>query len=492
MSLISIEHLTFAYPGSYDPVFEDASFRMDTDWRIGLVGRNGRGKTTLLRLLRGEFPYEGRITASVRFDYFPYPVAEPSRRTEDALRAVCPEAEDWRLERELSLLDVDPGALARPFNTLSGGEQTKTLLAALFLNEGRFLLVDEPTNHLDAAAREAVAAYLRRKSGFILVSHDRQMLDACVDHILSINRATIEVTSGSYSAWRQSFERRQAFEKTQNEKLKGEIAHMQEASRRASGWSDRVEKTKNGQRNSGVKADKGYIGAKSAKMMKTAKALDARRERALEEKQALLKDEELEGSLKLAPLVHPGARLAQFLAVSPCYDGRAVCPPVTLDITRGERIALEGRNGCGKSSLLKLLLGEPIAHTGEIRRASGLVVSYVPQSTAGLSGSLSRYAADSGLDETLFITILRKMGFDREQFEKDMADFSQGQKKKALIAASLCRRAHLYIWDEPLNYIDIDSRIQIETLLAAFSPTMLFVEHDRAFQQAVATQVVRL
>ena len=159
---------------------------------------------------------------------------------------------------------------------------------------------------------------------------------------------------------------------------------------------------------------------------------------------------------------------------------------------RGERIALEGRNGCGKSSLLKLLLGEPIAHTGEIRRASGLVVSYVPQSTAGLSGSLSRYAADSGLDETLFITILRKMGFDREQFEKDMADFSQGQKKKALIAASLCRRAHLYIWDEPLNYIDIDSRIQIETLLAAFSPTMLFVEHDRAFQQAVATQVVRL
>lgn len=235
MSLISVEHLTFAYPGSYDPVFDDASFRMDTDWRLGLVGRNGRGKTTLLRLLQGEFPYEGRITASVRFDYFPYPVAEPSRRTADALRAVCPEAEDWRLERELSLLDVDPGALARPFNTLSGGEQTKTLLAALFLNEGRFLLVDEPTNHLDAAAREAVAAYLRRKSGFILVSHDRQMLDACVDHILSINRATIEVTSGSYSAWRQSFKRRQAFEKTQNEKLKGEIAHMQEASRRASG-----------------------------------------------------------------------------------------------------------------------------------------------------------------------------------------------------------------------------------------------------------------
>ena len=191
MSQIFVEHLSFTYPGSYDPVFEDVSFRLDTDWRLGLIGRNGRGKTTLLRLLMGEFPYEGRIAASVKFEYFPYLVANENLPAAEVIRSVCPDAEDWRIEREISLLAMDERLLSQPFSTLSGGEQTRMLLAALFLGKDRFLLIDEPTNHLDAAAREAVAAYLRAKRGFILVSHDRQTLDACTDHILSINRATI-------------------------------------------------------------------------------------------------------------------------------------------------------------------------------------------------------------------------------------------------------------------------------------------------------------
>lgn len=492
MSQIFVEHLSFAYPGSYDPVFEDMSFRLDTDWRLGLIGRNGRGKTTLLRLLMGEFPYEGRIAASVKFEYFPYLVANENLPAAEVIRSVCPDAEDWRIEREISLLAMDERLLSQPFSTLSGGEQTRMLLAALFLGKDRFLLIDEPTNHLDAAAREAVAAYLRAKRGFILVSHDRQTLDACTDHILSINRATIEVTGGNFSVWKENFERRQAFEETRSDKLKGDIARMQAASRRASGWSDRMEKTKFGHDNDGSAIDRGYVGAKSAKMMKTAKAIDVRRERAIEEKKALLKDQEMEGALKIAPLAYPGRRLAAFEQVSPRYGGRAVCPPVTFEILQGQRLALVGPNGCGKSSLLRLLLGEQIDHTGNVSRASGLIVSYVPQSTAGLAGSPRRFAAARGVDETQFFTILRKMGFDREQFEKDMAGFSQGQKKKALIAASLCERAHLYVWDEPLNYIDIDSRMQIEELLRAAAPTMLFVEHDGAFRRNVAAEEIRI
>lgn len=116
----------------------------------------------------------------------------------------------------------------------------------------------------------------------------------------------------------------------------------------------------------------------------------------------------------------------------------------------------------------------------------------MPQDASGLRGRLRDYAAGYGLDESLFLTILRKLGFERVQFEKDMGDYSAGQKKKVLLARSLCQSAHLYVWDEPLNYIDVLSRIQIEELLQAFRPTLLFVEHDRVFCENIATKTVEL
>ena len=143
-------------------------------------------------------------------------------------------------------------------------------------------------------------------------------------------------------------------------------------------------------------------------------------------------------------------------------------------------------------SLLKLIIGEPIEHTGTIRLASGLIISYVQQDTSFLKGNLSDFARESHIDESLFKAILRKMDFERVQFEKNMQDFSGGQKKKVLIAKSLCEQAHLYVWDEPLNFIDVYSRMQIEQLIKEFSPTMIFVEHDKAFRETIATKTFRL
>ena len=123
---------------------------------------------------------------------------------------------------------------------------------------------------------------------------------------------------------------------------------------------------------------------------------------------------------------------------------------------------------------------------------SGLVISYVPQDTSYLKGMLSDFADENHIDESLFKAILRKMDFERIQFEKDIQDFSGGQKKKVLIAKSLCEQAHLYVWDEPLNFIDVYSRMQIEQLIKEFSPTMVFVEHDSVFRETVATKTVQL
>lgn len=486
MSIIKVENLTFSYDSSYDNIFEDVNFTIDTDWKIGLIGRNGRGKTTFLNLLLNKYKYDGRIISSVHFDYFPYHVADKSRMTIEILLEISPMAEEWEFVRELSYLDTEPDILWRTFDTLSNGEQTKALLVALFLNDEHFLLIDEPTNHLDAKARETIASYLKKKKGFILVSHDRNVLDTCVDHILALNRTNIEVRSGNFSTWMKNFENQQNLELSQNEKLKKEIKILETSSKRAAAWSDKVEASKTGA------ADKGYVGHKAAKMMKRSKSIESRHNEAIEQKSLLLKNIENTDDLKIFPLKHYSDVLVRFKSVSPVYNGEAICSPVSLEIKQGERIFLNGKNGSGKSSLLKLITGDLTEHIGEISIASGLIVSYVMQDTSYMSGTLSEYAYEYNIDEVVFKSILRKMDFKRVQFEKDISDFSEGQKKKVLIARSLCEKANIYVWDEPLNFIDIYSRKQIENLISKYNPTMILVEHDKAFRDSISTKIIEL
>lgn len=341
-------------------------------------------------------------------------------------------------------------------------------------------------------ARKVVGSYLKRKKGFILVSHDRAFLDQCIDHILSINRTDIEVQKGNFSSWQHNKDLKDGFEMAQNEKLKKEINRMSEAAKQASGWSDKVEKTKFGTTNSGSKPDRGYVGHKAAKMMKRSKSIETRRQRALMEKADLLKNVETSVDLCIRPLQYHASRLAEIKGLSISYVGRTVCENVDLVVNSKDRIALLGKNGCGKSSILKLMAGEDICFSGHLAVGSNLKISYIPQDTSFLRGNLSDFARENNIDESIFKSTLRNLDFSRSQFEKDMSEFSSGQKKKVLIAKSLCERAHLYIWDEPLNFVDVLSRIQLEKLILSYQPSMLFVEHDASFVTSVATKVVQM
>ena len=169
-----------------------------------------------------------------------------------------------------------------------------------------------------------------------------------------------------------------------------------------------------------------------------------------------------------------------------------MCKDINFSISQGERVNICGKNGSGKSTLLKLIIGNNISHTGTVFAASNLKISYVNQDTSSLCGTLADFAENNDIDQTQFLTILRKLDFSREQFEKDIKDFSGGQKKKVLIAKSLCEQAHLYVWDEPTNFIDIFSRMQIENLLKEYQPTLLFVDHDKTFCQQVATKTINI
>ncbi len=517
MSLIQINHMSFCYEGAFEPVFEDVSFQLDTDWRLGLTGRNGRGKTTLLRLLEGKYPYEGQIISSVRFQYFPFSVKEEDQDTMQIVEEMNPSCEFWQICCELSLLGMDTEVMYRPFSSLSRGEQTKVMLAVLFAGENQFLLIDEPTNHLDMEARQMVMEYLKKKKGFILVSHDRYFLDGCVDHILAVNRADIEVIKGNFTTWEEEKEKKDIHEISRNEKLKKDIRRLESAARQAGKWSDDVEKTKKGTRTAGLRPDRGYIGHKAAKMMKRSKNIESRMEAAADEKRGLLKNIETVEDLKLYPLRHHRECLVSMEDVSLKYrgSGKTILENWNMEIKQGERVLLHGRNGSGKSSILKAILQESgsviiperkmeeagenkkkedtfsqLEISGKINLAGGLVISYVAQDTSGLAGTLREYARIHEIDETLFLALLRKLDFSRAQFEKRIEDYSQGQKKKVLLAGSLCQKAHLYIWDEPMNYIDIFSRRQIMELIRKYKPAMLLVEHDRDFADYAATRII--
>jgi len=492
MSLINVTNLTFAYDGSYDNLFENVSFQIDSDWKLGFTGRNGRGKTTFLSLLLGKYEYSGNISAHVSFEYFPFQVDNKENNTLDIINGIIPDYVHWELMRELSMLRVSEDVLYRSFDSLSNGEQTKVLLAALFLKENRFLLIDEPTNHLDMNARKLVSDYLHTKSGFILVSHDRSFLDNCVDHILAINKTNIEIQKGNFTDWWENKERQDHFELAENEKLRKDIKRLADSAKRTSSWSDEVEKTKNGTRNSGLRVDRGYVGHKAAKMMKRSKSIEHRQQTAIDERSKLMKNIENTDSLKISQLAFHKNQLAELEHVSIFYGEKMVCDDISFTIDQGDRIALSGINGSGKSSVIKLICGENMNYTGTLRKGSQLKISYVSQDTSQLQGNLTDFARTNGIDESLFKAILRKLDFSRVQFEKDISAFSGGQKKKVLIAKSLCEKAHLHIWDEPLNFIDVISRMQIEELLLEYSPTILFVEHDRQFCKNIATKIIEL
>ena len=492
MAQINIQNLTFGYDGASENVFENASFSFDTNWKIGLIGRNGRGKTTLLNLLLGNMEYSGNISRNVHFDYFPYEVRDKKKTAIEILPEIYPEYDLWEVMKKLHDLELDEECLYQPFETLSNGQQTKLLLAVLFTKENKFLLIDEPTNHLDFQSRECVKRFLNKEKGFIVVSHDRDFIDACVDHIISINKNNIEIQKGNFSSWWENRKNQDNFEMNQNQKLKKDIARLEESVAQTQRWSDKVEKTKNGTRIAGLRPDKGAIGHKAAKMAQRSKAIEFRQNKAIEAKSKLLKNIEKQDDLFLNSEHLKDNVLIEVKNLSIFYGEKKIFEGLNFSVENGDRVAICGQNGSGKTSLLKFILGEDIKYSGSIYKSGRLKISYISQKYDWLCGTLVDFAKENNIDQTRFLTMLIKLGFSRNLFDSNLQDFSEGQKKKVLIAKSLCEEANLYVWDEPLNYIDVISRIQIEELLKDANITLIFVEHDNAFVRNIATKRVQI
>jgi lincosamide and streptogramin A transport system ATP-binding/permease protein len=446
-----------------------------------LVGRNGCGKSTLLDILQGK--YTATVTSGVLFSCFPCNIVGETGL--DIIENVSG-AEQWRILAEVSKLALDAEALYKPLDTLSGGERAKAMLAALFLDcelNGKFPLIDEPTTHLDTVGRVAVTKYLSRKDGFILVSHDRVLLNSVCDHTVAINNADIEVIQGNYNVWRENFLRKEQYEQTQNERLKQDIARLETSAREISARSENIEKHKRGVNSAGLKNDTGFMGHKAAKVMQLSKNAMKRAEGAIAEKSELLKNAYKTAVLKIYPLVYRSEKL---------FDLRV--NDVTYPILRGGKYALSGGNGSGKSTIMKSVCGievdyaPPVPFVLDIPK--DITVSYVPQ-------NINEITDITGVDDNLFRAILAMLGVPSKDLKKisantDTDNFSSGQRKKLAIAASLASPSHLYVWDEPLNYIDVISAEQIEQLCRHPDMTLLFAEHDTMFAENIGAEKIEI
>ena len=317
--------------------------------------------------------------------------------------------------------------------------------------------------------------------------------------------------------------RKDAFSQAENEKHKKEINKLQKAAEQTRQWADKSERSKIGfdpvKENDRCISTRAYIGSKTKKMQSRVKQMEERIDREIEEKEGLLQDIENPVDLKLFPLTHHKEVLISAGEYGLQYETqeKPMFSKLNLEIKQGERVFLNGKNGCGKSSLIKQILHKSATRTegipvynetgkekiqevsssvlqesGNLQTAAGLKISSINQDTSFLKGNIKAFCKERELDESLFCALLRQLDMERVQFTKDMREFSEGQKKKVLIAASLMTPAHIYIWDEPLNYIDVFSRMQIEKLLLAYKPTMLLVDHDVYFREKIATKVVNL
>lgn len=518
--IINLDNVSFNYPGAYEDVFNSLTVSIDTSWKTGIIGRNGCGKTTLLKLINHDIsPSIGNISIPIKTHLFPLNIKNtgelvinvikdilgPYREleslitnsskenSEDLLKALQIYCDidgyniEYKIKTEILKIGLSEEILSRYFNTLSGGEQTKVQIATLFLLDNTYVLLDEPTNHLDIHGIKSLSAYLSQKHGYIVVSHNRSFLDNSIDHVLFINKSSIGIEKGNYSSWEHNENLKTDFEMRKKQRILKEVSELEKAARQRRDWAAKKEREKNSEE----ATDKGYIGARSAKLMKRALCIEKRIEKKLDEKKELLKDYERERNLKLSYTSNVNIVLdVSNLQIR--INDKPIIKNLSFRIMEGDRIAVQGANGSGKTTLLKSIIGEIVPTNGIIKLDKRIKVAYSSQFPKWNIGYLRELLILNNIDESRYRTILDYLGTHREIFERDLSTFSVGELKKVDLAYCFYMDSCFQIWDEPLNGLDISSRKLLESAILKFKPTILFVEHDSSFIENVSTDKIIL
>ena len=467
MSQISVSSLTFCYEGSYDNIFENVSFAIDTDWKLGFIGRNGRGKTTFLKLLMGEYDYRGSIASSVEFDYFPFDVAEPDALAMDCVASVCPDAEEWEILREINRLNVDAGVLYRPFNTLSHGERTKLMLAGLFLRRNRLLLIDEPTNHLDAESIDWLEQHLQQYEGTVIaVTHDRYFLDHVAGWILELDRGEGIPWKGNYSSWlEQKTKRMEQEEKTASKRRKTLERELE--------W-----------------------------VRMAPKARQAKGKARLNSYDKLLNEDVKEKEEKLEIFIPNGPRLGNKVIeakhVAKAFGDKLLFDDLNFMLPPNGIVGIIGPNGAGKTTLFRLIMGLEKADKGEFEVGETVKVAYVDQQHKDIDPNKSVYQVISGGNDLIRMggrdinarAYLSRFNFSGADQEKLCGVLSGGERNRLHLALCLKEEGNVLLLDEPTNDIDVNTLRALEEGLEDFAGCAVVISHDRWFLDRICTHIL--
>ncbi|MFQ5592603.1 MAG: ribosomal protection-like ABC-F family protein [Anaerolineae bacterium] len=514
-------------------ILSGVSFVINSRDRVGLVGPNGCGKTTLLRIIGGlEQPDAGHVFVdpSTTLGYLPQglepapgetvgqivragiPGLEPARRALSELVSRMEQAEDTALPAlieaygeafsrfealggyavehrveavlaGLGLADVDPD---KPVEHLSGGQKTRVGLARVLLGQPSVLLLDEPTNHLDIQALEWLEGFLAGYAGAVLiVSHDRTFLDRSVRRILELDETTHAVTeyAGNYTTY--------------------EAAQEQELDKQWAAWKDQqaelrrleadIQRTKQQAQRTEEATINDHARRLAKKVAKKAKARERRLRRVLESEDRVAKPaRRWQLKLEFGKMPRGGQMVVRLEGVGHRFDERWLFRDADLALQHGERIALLGRNGTGKTTLLRIIAGQLSPTEGEVHMGANVRLGYMSQAQQGLDPdgtplSVIRQAAP--MTETEARSFLHYFLFAGEDVFVSIPQLSYGERTRLILAQLVVAGANCLLLDEPINHLDIPSRERFEAALDAFPGTVVAVVHDRAFIDRFATGI---
>ncbi len=493
-------------------ILDGLSFQIDQGERVGLLGRNGAGKTTFFKILTGELDYDGgqvMVAPDKALGLISQiPVYPPAYTVEDVLSSafrrfhameaemaalterMARENDPAALKRygELSVqfesaggydtatelgkvcngLDIPPEMRGQLFSALSGGEKTRVNLARLILEDTDILLLDEPTNHLDLHATEWLEEYLSRYKGTVLaISHDRWFLDRVVRRVIEIEGGKAQFYEGNYSFYVVEKERRYQEQLKQYEKEQAKIGQLQEAADKLHLWA--------------------FMGAD--KLHKRAFSMEKRIER-MRTTDRPTKERQLD--IRFGERDFRGDEVMVVKGLAKAFEGRTLFSDVNLMVEGGERIALLGDNGTGKSTLIKIILGEEEPTAGKLRLGPTVKIGYLPQ-------VIHFPHPERNLVDTMIYDLdcstqtarnrLAAFKFQGEDVFKKVAALSGGEQSRLRLCMLMDEKINLLILDEPTNHLDIASREWIEEAVEDYEGNLLFVSHDRYFINRFATRI---
>ncbi|AFQ45181.1 ribosomal protection-like ABC-F family protein [Desulfosporosinus meridiei] len=516
--IINFQHIKLSF--GTNEVLTDVSFEIRQGERVGLIGRNGTGKSTILKLIIGSLhPEQGQIAIrkNARIGFLAQaPEYNDNMSVYEVLEQCFQEIKKWQhqleqfaqkmsdpmnTENKLSQLILEYGKLQekfeeaggyqipsyidgiaiglgitadyypRPFSSLSGGEKTKVGLAALLLTQPDILLLDEPTNHLDMSSIEWLETFLNNYKGtIIVVSHDRYFLNRVITKIIELDDREAVTYQTNYTDYQIEKESRLLSEFTNYQEQQKKIRKMQESIKQLIEWGN-------------CNPPNPGFHRRAASMQK---ALD----RMVKLKRPILERKKID--LHLEQSDRSGKQVISLEGISKSYANRSLFCKVSAQLFYGDRTVLIGKNGCGKSTLLKLILDQENPDHGEIRLGSRVDIGYLSQDSAPLKSDqtvLQYFRAELDMEEGEARKQLSKFLFYGSDVFQKISSLSGGEWSRLQLALLMYQRPNLLLLDEPTNHLDIDSREALEEALEEFPGTLLAVSHDRYFINRLAHKV---